>query len=94
VKLEAMLSELLRALKNEVRSVNPEAKVSEPISVLNSEFFSARLVLRVSVLANVLNREFFSAILEALVIDAAGFRVQAVATPACTVQETGVVVEA
>jgi len=94
VKLEGMASELLKDLMNEARSVKPEAKVNEPVSVLKREFFSARPALSVNVLASVLKIEFFSARLEALVIDAAGFRVQAVATPACNVQETGVVVEA
>ena len=89
-----MLSELLKDLKNEVRSVKTEAKLSEPVNARKREFFCERFALSVNVLASVLKMEFFSARLEALVIDAAGFRVQAVATPACSVQETGVVVEA
>jgi hypothetical protein len=94
VKLEAMLSELLKDLMNEARSVKPEPRVSEPVNVRKREFLCARFALSVNVLASVLKMEFFSARLEALVIDAAGFRVQAVTTPACSVQETGVVVEA
>lgn len=94
MKLEATPIELLRDLNNEVRSVRPEAKVNELENALKREFFGARLVLSVNVLANVLKIEFFSARLEVLVIDAIGFRVQAVASPACSLQETGVVVEA
>ena len=94
VKLEAMVSELLKDLMNEARSVKPEAKLSEPVNVRKREFFCARFALSVNVLASVLKMVFFSARPEALVNDAAGFRVQTVATPACSVQETGVVVEA
>jgi hypothetical protein len=94
VKLEAMASELLKDLMNEARSVKPEAKLSEPVNVRKREFFCARFALSVNVLASVLKMVFFSARPEAIVNDAAGFRVQTVATPACSVQETGVVVEA
>ena len=43
---------------------------------------------------NALNTELFSAKVDAKVIELVGCRVQAVAAPACSVQETDVVLDA
>ncbi len=81
-------------LNSEDLSAKIEAKVREEVKLLNSEVLSVRPETRVNELVSVLNREFFSARLEAIVIEPVGIRVQLVATPACSVQETGEVLEA
>ena len=93
-KAEDKVRAALKPLNNEVRSVRAEAEASELVSALKMEFFSTRPALRVNEPANALKIEFFSARLEAMVIETVGIRLQLVATPACNVQETGVVLEA
>jgi hypothetical protein len=84
----------VKFLKSELCSVRPEVEVNKAVRALNIEFFSARLVPRVKELVRVLKMEFFSARLELLVTEAVGCNVQALAAPACNVQDTGVVVDA
>jgi hypothetical protein len=83
----------VKLLDSEAVLVRLETRVSELVSVLSMEFFSARLELNVNEPVSALKMEFFSARVDVRVIELVGFRVQAVATPACSVHETDVVLE-
>lgn len=91
---ETMVKEAVELLKSETSLAAVEDMVSEPVSVLNREFFAAELPLDVIDPVKVLKIEFFSEIVEPIVIVPVGLTVHVVATPACSVQETGFVAEA
>lgn len=84
----------MKLLNSEVVLVRPETTVTELVKVLNMEFFSAKLELNVNEPVNALNMEFFSERVDVIAIELVGFRVQAVATPACSEQEMGLVLAA
>ena len=93
-RLEAIVKDEVRNLKIEFFSARLEAEVNELLRALKSEVFSEKLPLGANEPPRVLKREFFSARLEVIVMELAGFRVQEVATPACSVQLIGVVLDA
>jgi hypothetical protein len=92
VGLEVMVE--VKVLDKDVFSASPDARVSELVSDRRMEFFSTRFALAANELLRVRISEFFSVRLVGRVIEPDGLRVQAVATPACSVQETGVVLDA
>lgn len=84
----------VRFLDSEFFSARLEASVNELLSVLIIEFFSARLPLRLIESDSVLSMEFFSPGLNARANALRGLSVQFAATPAWSVHEIGVVLDA
>ena len=83
----------MKLLDSEAVLVKPETRLSELVNVLSIELFSARLELNANEPVNALTKELFSARIDAKVIELVGFRVHAVAAPACSVQETDVLLD-
>ena len=91
--VEANVIDAVKLLVSEAVLVKPETRLRELVNVLNMEVFSAWPELSVNKPVNTLKMEFFCAGVDVIVIELVGFRVQAVAAPACSVQETDVVLD-